>query len=70
MKRFEKEKLIKAIGKDAYEVGKKVGSRLCPYDEAFTIREMMEETGRCKHCFVPQCPLNTLDITRKDIYCD
>lgn len=63
---ISKEEIIKAIGQEAYDIAQKAinMNMLCPYDEAFTIKEMIEETGRCKHCFVPQCPLNCLTFDR------
>lgn len=59
-----KERIIKAIGQEAYNVGQKFIelNGICPYDEAFTVKEMLEETGRCNRCFVPQCPINTLRL--------
>ena len=57
---INKEKIIKAIGEEAYDIARKCIdlNMTCPYDEAFTIQEMLEEAGRCLHCFVRQCPLN------------
>lgn len=31
------------------------GKNMCSYDEAFTIAEMLEETGLCKKCKL-NCP--------------
>lgn len=59
---YTKERIIRAIGPEAYAVGKQLGDRPCPYDDEYTIRERMEELGKCFHCFVPQCPLNTLEV--------
>lgn len=57
---INKEQIINAIGQGAYNVAQKCIDLkiICPYDEAFTIQEMLEETGRCLHCHVRQCPLN------------
>ena len=61
-----KEEIINAIGQEAYDIAQKFISMngICPYDEAFTVKEMLEETGRCNHCFVPQCPVNCLTMER------
>lgn len=33
--------------------------KICDYDEAFTRREMYEETGRCLDCLAnPNCPMH------------
>ena len=32
-----------------------MGENMCSYDEAFTIAEMLEETGLCKKCKL-SCP--------------
>lgn len=32
-----------------------MGENICSYDEAFTIAEMLEETGLCKKCKL-NCP--------------
>ena len=57
---IKKERIIKAIGEENYKVAKNLVklNTICPYDEAFTVKEMLEETGRCLHCFVRQCPIN------------
>ena len=53
-------KLCPKCSREAYDIARKCIDlhMICPYDEAFTIQEMLEETGRCLHCFVRQCPLN------------
>ena len=34
-------------------------TKMCDYDEAFTRREMYEETGRCLKCKAnPKCPMH------------
>lgn len=30
--------------------------KICEYDEAFTIKEMLEETGCCANCKINNCP--------------
>lgn len=39
---------------------------MCLYDEAFTIEEMLEETGYCKLCKL-NCPNKGLEVCEDDI---
>lgn len=42
-------------------------SAICDYDEAFTRREMYEETNFCIKCFSTTCPYHIEAITDKEI---
>ena len=33
-----------------------ISNKICLVDEAFTIKEMREETGICKICKIKDCP--------------
>lgn len=41
-------------------------SQICDYDEAFTRREMYDETGMCKHCKYVLCPSHLLATIREN----
>ena len=43
------------------------GISMCKYDEAFTAKEMLEETGRCKICKL-NCPMAGKEMA--DVYSD
>lgn len=41
-------------------------TKMCDYDEAFTRREMYEETGQCLNCKVnPNCPMHIRAVEKK-----
>ena len=39
---------------------------LCLYDEAFSIKEMEEETGQCEVCKITECPNCEKHIGKED----
>ena len=53
-----KEDIFKnVLGERAQIEAQKNLNNFCLYDEAFTVREMVEETGRCLWCKVKDCPI-------------
>lgn len=45
------------LGERAQREAQKNLNNFCLYDEAFTVREMVEETGRCLWCKIKDCPI-------------
>ena len=36
----------------------RIRNDICSYDEAFSIEEMIEQTGFCSVCTIAKCPIN------------
>ena len=45
------------LGERAQREAQKNLDSFCLYDEALTVREMVEETGRCLWCKIADCPI-------------
>ena len=43
-------------------IGKPIGCELCKWDEAFTQKEMREETCLCDKCEIKDCSMNKKQI--------